>query len=276
MYRHFKFCFLILFFWGCSNSRSSNPSKPQTRGEYIFRHHDDKSLVNIEPMTALKKPLYPWEEGIEYAHPKITKDYFRCRGNGLNPVRLYQKEKEVIRFYDCGGPQKHSLPLRNQKEFVYPILIDLLNYIQLETGCRVVVTCGHCCPEHNSYLNPDRSNQTSKHMLGAEVDFYVQGMEEEPEKIVELIFSYYRDKPKYKGMNEYIEFKRYEKGEQMIKTAPWYNKEVFIKLLKKSEGRDFDNRHSYPYICLQVRYDWDNKEQVIFSWEKAFHQLHRW
>ena len=27
---------------------------------------------------------------------------------------------------------------------------------------------------------------------------------------------------------------------------PWYNKEILIKLFKKNEGRDLDNRHPYP------------------------------
>ena len=34
----------------------------------------------------------------------------------------------------------------------------------------------------------------------------------------------------------------------MSPTIPWFNKEIFIKLYRKSEGRDGDNRHPYPYL----------------------------
>lgn len=265
---------LGLFFEGCSNSSASLPSGIP-KGEYIFRHHDE-SFVQVEPMVPLKRVCYPWEEAKQCNYPKITKDFFRCQGSHLNPIRVVQKEKEMVRFFDCGGAQKHSLPLRDQKEFIYPILIDLLNYIQTKTGKRVVITCGHCCPEHNAYLDPSPANQMSKHMLGAEVDFYVQGMEQQPQEVVHLILAYYREQAKYKGLKEFEEFKRYEKEERQVSIPPWYNKEIFVKVFKKNEGRDFDNRHPYAYIAIQVRYDWSRDESVTYSWDKAFRNFHRW
>lgn len=273
--RQFSLSLLILgiSLAGCSSSPS--PIIPSIKGEYIIRY-DAESLFKIEPMTEVKRTPYPWEEEQHCCYPKITKDFFRCRGSSLNPpVIFFKQEKEVLRNYDCGGPQKHSLPLRDQKEFIYPILIDLLNHVQNSTGKRVVITSGHCCPEHNTYLNSSPSNQYSKHMLGAEVDFYIQGMEEEPEKVVALLLQYYREQPKYSGLNEFTEFKRYEKVDPHAKIAPWFNKEIFIKILKKNEGRDFDNRHPYPYLSIQVRYDWDLKEKVTYSWEKVFHHYRR-
>lgn len=266
------FLLVGLFLVGCS---SPSPTSSSSKGEYIFRLHDE-SFVQVEPINILKRTAYPWEENWQCHYPKITKDFFRCRGSSLNPARIIQKGKETIRIYDCGGSQKHSLPLRNQKEFIYPILIDLLNYIQAKTGKRVVVTCGHCCPEHNTYLDPSPANQTSKHMLGAEVDFYVQGMEQQPNNVIELILSYYQEQFKYKGLKEFEEFKRYEKEGKNLGHSSCYNKEIFLKLLKKNEGRDFDNRHPYPYICIQVRHDWDLNEPVSYSWDKAFRNFHRW
>lgn len=227
-------------------------------------------------MAPLKQPPYPWEEQRISDYPKITKEFFRCKGNSLNPVRCVANEKEIARFFDCGGPQKHSLPLRGKKEFIYPILIDLLNYVQTKTGKRVVITCGHCCPEHNAYLDASPANQTSKHMLGAEVDFYVQGMEYQPEKIVNLILAYYREPVKYRGLKDFEEFKRYDKEPTNVSTLPWYNKEIFLKLYRKSEGRDADNRHPYPYLSLQVRYDSELNQRVSYSWAQAFGNFHRW
>ncbi|MBS0272791.1 MAG: DUF882 domain-containing protein [Proteobacteria bacterium] len=262
-----------LLLGGCSSSPSP-PSNPP-KGEYLFRRHDEQ-LVQIEPMTPFKRASYPWEEDWQCNYPKITKDFFRCQGSSLNPVHLMEKNKEVLRFYDCGGSQKHSLPLRDQKEFIYPILIDLLNYVQTKTGKRVVVTCGHCCPDHNAYLDSSPANQASKHMLGAEVDFYVQGMEQQPSEVINLILAYYREQPKYKESKDFEEFKRYEKEDKNLRTLPWYNKEIFVKLFRKEEGRDFDNRHPYPYISIQVRYDWERDEPVTYSWDKAFRNFHRW
>lgn len=168
------------------------------------------------------------------------------------------------------------LPLKDKKEFIYPILIDLLNAIQTKTGKRVVITCGHCCPEHSAYLDPSVSNQASKHMLGAEVDFYVEGMESQPEKIIALIQAYYKEEPKYRGLKNFIEFKRFEKETTNVSTPPWYNQEIFIKLYRKNEGRDGDNRHPYPYLSLQVRYDWDLDQKVTYSWDKAYGNFLRW
>lgn len=275
MERHYLFL-ILLFLVSCSSGDSKGFSyqPPNLKGEYIYRHHDDH-FFQVEPPKLVEQEPYVWDKGTVAGYPKLTKDFFRCKGSILNPVRLVQKEKELLRFYDCGGSQKHSLPLREGKEFIYPILIDLLNYLQNKTGKRIVITCGHCCPDHNLYLDQAPANQTSKHLIGAEVDFYIQGMENQPEKVVNLILNYYKDTAKYEGLKDFEEFQRFEK-ESNVGTKPWYNKEIFVKLFKKGEGRDFDNRHPYPYLSVQVRYDWDLKEKVVYSWDQAFHNFHRW
>lgn len=261
----------------CVGCKSDFSTSHRFKGEYIVRHSND-SFVELKELQPEKRQAYPWEEGWVCDCPKITKNYFRCQGSALNPYRIIERNKSAERLYDCGGPQKHSLPIKDQEEFIYPILIDLLNHIQSKTGKRVIITCGHCCPEHNAYLSPTGLNIPSKHMIGAEVDFYVQGMEYNPQEVVELIFNYYKDNPKYEGKKEFIDFKRIEKNEkdqQAFVIAPWANKEIYIKILTKNEGRDFDNRHPYPYICIQVRYDMEKRENVFYSWEQAFYNLYR-
>lgn len=272
LYLKSPFFGILLLLTAC-NSESSEKNYSTIKGEYIYRQHDEQ-LFSIEKPKIVDRGLYPWENGVG-KHAKITKEFFRCKGSTLNPPRIMQKDKEILRFYDCGGSQKHSLPLKDDKEYIYPILIDLLNYLQTKTEKKVVITSGHSCPDHNSFLDSSVKNQSTKHLLGAEVDFYIQGMENQPNKVVDLIQGYYKEKSKYKGLKDYEEFQRYEKGDSNTVTKPWYNKEVFIKLYKKDEGRDGDNRHSFPYISIQVRYDWDAKEKVTYSWEKAFH-FHRW
>ena len=200
--------------------------------------------------------------------PRITKEFFRCKGNPLNPVVVQERgEKEPLYYRDCRGGRRHGLPLKEGHEFVYPCLIDLLNYVQEKTGKRVVITTGHRCPMHNTYCDYTPYSWGSKHMLGAEVDFYVEGIEENPEEIIELLKAYYKED------NEYEAFMRYEREGLNISTPPWYNKEIFIKLYLPDEGRDYDNQHPYPYIGMQLRYDREEKKRVVFTQAQAQNYL---
>ncbi len=212
-------------------------------------------------------PVYPWEAESGGKLPRITREYFRCKGSALNPQLPGAEAGELC--CDCEGGQKHGLPMIRGKEGVYPVLLDLLNYIQRKTQKKVIITCGHRCPKHNAYADSSAKNRTSKHMMGAEVDFYVKGLEEKPLQIVELLCRYYREHPSYKNKREYSLFARYEKDDAGVVIFPWYNKEIFIKICQKDEGRDFENRHPYPYISIQVRYDRDAEERVNYTWEKA-------
>jgi len=268
------FCFFFVFVLQSCKSSFKSKSLSVTKGEYIYRQYNEE-LFSVEPIVEIKRDLYPWEAGKASRFPKITKEFFRCKGRLLNPVRIEQKGSEILRYYDCGGTQRHSLPIRDRQEFVYPILIDLLNYLQATTGKKVMITSGHCCPEHNVYLDSSPFNQTSKHLLGAEVDFYIEGMECEPEKIIELVQEYYLQDSKYKDLKEYIVFERFKSDKTNVRTPPWFNKEIFVKLVQSTEGRDYDNRHSYPYISVQVRYDWDLQEKVVYSWDKSFRSFYR-
>jgi len=239
------------------------------KGEYIYRKHNE-SFFNIPPAEKMIATSYPWDKSAVGSQMTLTKEHFRCKGNSLNPCHIVQQKEETKYQYDCGGTEKHSLPLRDGKEFIYPILVDLVNYIQAATNKKVVITGGHRCPEHNTYVDPSPSNQYSKHMIGAEVSFYVQGMEEQPEKIVALIQEFYQKTPRYRGQKDYEEFKRYDKSNTDVSMQPWFNKEIFVKIFSKQEGRNFDNRHSYPYLSIQVRHDRDLNERVTYSWDKAF------
>jgi len=42
------------------------------------------------------------------------------------------------------------------------------------------------------------------------------------------------------------------------------------------EGRNFDNRHPYPYIELQVRHDRETGKPVSYSWNGAHKTIHRY
>lgn len=159
-------------------------------------------------------------------HPRITEAFFRCKGSKHHAST------------DCNG--HHGLP----NDGIPEILIDLLNDIQEKTGQKVVITCGHRCPQHNDFAEPEATH--SKHMVGAEVDFYVQNID--ASKIIPLIVD--------------DSFKRYTKPDTNVSTPPWYNEKIFVKYFKADEGRDFDNRHPYPYISIQIR-------SIPYSWPTA-------
>jgi hypothetical protein len=255
--------FFSLFLWGCSGLERSEYEEIRRKNctaEYIYRKAD-QVLFPLAIPASTPREMYPWEE-VSSQVPKISKEHFRCRGSSAHPPKG-TNEKRVT---DCEG--KHGLPMVHGREGVYPVLVDLLNYIQKKTKRKVVITSGHRCLVHNTYADSSRDSMASKHMIGAEVDFYVQGMENEPMKVIEKIFQFYKENPGYRSKKEYETFARYSK-KISVSTTPWYNKEIFVKLCRKNEGRNFDNRHPYPYINIQVRYDRDLQEIVNFSSDKT-------
>ena len=222
--------FLLFFLFGCS-SKEEKGAKQNLKGEYIYRHHNEYFFIPPPPRPQVRVG-YPWEEKYIGKLPRITKEFFHCKGDPLNPVVIQSREgKDSLKYFDCQG--KHGLPLREGKEFIYPCLVDLLNFIQEKTNRRVVITCGHRCPKHNAYVDYKPANWSSKHMLGAEVDFYVEGMEQEPMTIVSLLQSYYTN-----TSTELKNFKRYEKEGLPTSTPSWYNKEIFIKLSLSPRGAE--------------------------------------
>jgi len=234
------------------------------KGEPIYRNRNEYFYPIATPIHTPRSP-YPWES--EGNLPRITREFFRCKGSSVNTPLFDPSDSNPL--HDCEGSSRHGLPIIHGQEGVYPILIDLLNYIQKKTGRRAIVTCGHRCPAHNIYADPSKENRTSKHQIGAEVDFYVQGMEDRPLEIVGLAMQYFREAPSYANDRESLEFKRYDKPDANIAVQPWFNKEIFIKVYQKDEGRDADNRHPHAYLSFQVRFDRESKERVLYDWAKA-------
>ena len=264
----FSVAILILTFCTACENEQHEKTLTDTSSEYIWRKSDDIKLCYTTP-EAKKVIEYPWKDYEGKSLRPISKEYFRCKGMSLNPPRVMQENgKETARYLDCGGAEKHSLPIRNNKEYIYPILIELLNHIQTITKKQVIITSGHRCPTHNTYVDPSPQNLASKHMLGAEVNFYVQGLENQPEAIVKILMDYYKTHTRYLLLKDYQEFKRFEKN-TTTSILPWYNKEIFIKLFQASEGRNIDNRHAHPYVSIQVRFDRERNVGLNFSWEQA-------
>lgn len=248
----------ILLLLACSRMEESEKDlirKANETSEKIYRFHDDYFFVASPPKLE-QQEKYPWERSISGSNLKITKEYFRCKGSSLN----LPKETESGILTDCNGIDDHGLPYRDGKEYIYPILIDLLNYVQEKTGKKVILTAGHRCPKHNTYAEPTRA--ASKHQIGAEVDFYVEEYENRPIEIIKILMQFYQEK----GNEAFCHFVQKEKRAHQMR---WHNKEITIALTDKDSGRDFDNRHPYPYITIELCFDRFSEKTIEYTWQKA-------
>ncbi|NGX61064.1 MAG: hypothetical protein K940chlam9_00544 [Chlamydiae bacterium] len=252
--RHLLFCLLGL---------ASCKEKPDLQGEYLFRKSE-------EYFYSFPTPAPSSNHGEEEKVPKITKEHFRCKGSLLHPVTKFEREgRQTLYYRDCLGKEFHSLPLRDNKESIYPCLLEILNFLQEKTEKKVVITSGHRCPAHNSYCDPSPYEWGSKHMIGAEVDFYIEGMEESPQEVLSLIESYYQETPPFSEKKEFSYFTTFDRGNLNVSTPPRLNKEIFVKLYLPHEGRNRDTIHSHPYLGIQVRWDRDLDKRVTLTKEQS-------
>jgi len=223
--------------------------------EVIYRLRDEHYAP---PFTFKKQERdpYPWERDWVGHLPRITKEHFRCKGKKTNPpLKIQDRSDNVVYVADCGGIDGHSLPATQNQETISQTLIDILNEVQKETKARVVVTCGHRCPDHNRYA---RGTATSKHLVGAEVDFYVEDV---PAKnAVEIVQNVYEDSKPLKQVSERV----------------WVNREIKVTLVPKNEGRDIDNDHPYEYVCVELLFDKHLGKTVNYSWNRAHTGYMRW
>lgn len=242
----------------------------KARAAPIHRSENDH-LWQLPPLRHRPRIRYPWEAPFEGPVPPITKAHFHCRGSNLNPPVFLSKEETL---FDCNGNAEHTLPMPNNVESIPFELIDLLNFLQRASKRPVHITAGHRCPKHQRYVNPAYKAQFSKHLIGAEVTFYIEGLEEFPMTVIDLIRTYYETHPTLAADRRYTHFERYEKGNTGTSASPWFNREVFVKLYQSYEGRDFDNNHSYPYLSLQLRHTRAG-ESVRYTHEVALHSVRK-
>ncbi len=253
------FFFVLLVGYGFYRKNTATPLK----AEWITRHSHDLSYP-IPPLTARTAPTYAWD--IQGPTP-ITKEFFRCRGHSLHPPKYFTNSKGTkIRLDDCIGSSEHSLPIRDGKEFIYPCLIDLLNEVQQKSGKQVIITSGHRCMKHHKYVKLPSDSLASRKVIGAEVNFYVKGLESRPKEVAELIIDSYRDDPAFKPPT----LDPNSNGKE------WKNKEIHLKVIEKGGERDAENPMPHPYLVLRVLWDRERDEPVVFRWDEAESNLMRW
>ena len=222
------------FLTACSGLEQSEREKARRRnckGEYIYRNKGDFFYPIAAPAS---RPPRALSLGIGVQSPPHHQGIFPLQRQLPESSHVDPSDPaKPLPCSDCEGSRRHGLPIIQGKEGVYPILLDLLNYLQKKTGKRVIITCGHRCPAHNTYSDPSRKPH-SKHQIGAEVDFYVQGMEERPQEIAGLLMQYYQETPSTKTTRNSLNSSAMRKPDTEIQ--PWMNKEIFIKLYQK-KGR---------------------------------------
>ena len=272
------FCLPFLFFVGCQKMTADQAKKrikaQNTVKERIVCSSKTQLLPQFERRPYVRA-RYEWELRYEKKYYPITKEHFRCKGSGASPIKRVVQYGQEVNVTDCRGIHEHSLPLKNEKEWIFPLFIELLNFIQNTIEKKVIVTCGHRCPTHNLYADDSKINQTSKHQVGAEVDFYVEGLEYEPWKVVDAIRLFYKEHPTYKGISLFEEFSLISTNKYGLSHKGLCNKEIEVRVVEANEGRDGDNAHPYPYITIELRYDRDTKKSVHFNWHAAHYNFLR-
>lgn len=260
----YKFFFILplpIAFLSCSGIEQSEMQKIkklQAHKEKVTPLEMQSPLMSFEHKKRVLKPYF-WEKTIDGNIPKVTKEFFRCKGSITNPLAKVKSGQSVVFQFDCRGIDDHSLPLRDGKEFVYPALIDILNDIQQQAKSKVIITSGHRCPLHDAYVLGFRSN--SKHQIAAEVDFFVEGYKNSPEKIITMLNSYYK-KTSFGPLRKI--------GEKVFE-----NSEVICRIVYDREKLIFDNKISHPYLTLELKYDRASQSKVVYNWNAA-HKIMKW
>ncbi len=242
---------LVFFGYGCSSFERSEREKIKQQHvslEEIKRLYRETKLY-LPPLLANPLPLYPWDKTDRHGLRRITLEDFRCRGNKQNLMYLEKGHA----YFDCRGKLSHSLPVRQGKEFIYPHLIELLNFIQDSLGKKVYVIQGHCCPQHYGYANRSKSFPCNKYMVGAACDFYVASLEYEPEVGLKSLAQYYSPSAMLSSLVVY--------------------KNAYIKA-QVHDGSYHALLH--PYLSVQILYDPSLQEGVSLDWKGAYNSCWQW
>ncbi|MBP9842366.1 MAG: hypothetical protein KBC64_08115 [Simkaniaceae bacterium] len=237
----------LFFLIGCTTLEEAHKQKVKEINQVkeLIQRKEGETVLTILPPRVRVHRLYPWEEQYIGSIRKITKEFFRCKGSSSNPAEIV-KGKEPVYFYDC---TPHSLPIREGEERVSTLLIDMLNFVQQKLEARVVITSAHQCPTHQKYLRKEKKSKMSRYLVGAKVDFYVEGYERKPQEVAALLNAFFK-----------------EPLTVQVKGQEWSNREVRLVLRKSGERRNWDNRHPYPYFSLEDRtftYTWDQAHKGL-------------
>lgn len=254
MYKHL----ILLAILCCScDDASSRVKKKRKKNNYVCEkiyRNSDEFFYQEDHLVIAEKTFYPWQSRSNFT--QITMNTLRCRGSDSH--KSYKIGKKTVE--DCNGLHDHGLPYKDKQEFVYPVLIDTLNYLQDSLQKEVVVVSGHRCPKHHRYVTRGQSRLT-RYMIGAKVDFYIKGYENDLGKVIETIATRYA--------NDEKRYKEFVKSAQKDGTYSFRNKELRISYGVNAEAKKFDNVH-FAVISLEVLYDREKDQRVYLEWDQAY------
>ncbi len=260
---YYTLLLLMMLASACSGFEQSEKRRIRQCNEKegkIFRLSGE-SLFSFAPIERKELEIYPWEVRESLEFPRITKEFFRCHGSQHHPHKVVESENKEIEIYDCNGIDEHGLVMKGGKEYVHTCFLELLNMLQDTFHQRVVITSGHRCPKHDRFINGYGKEKVTSYQIGAAVDFYVEGQEENSYRVIEKVMNFFcRDKKS--------QFTK--KGEDC-----WRNHEVIITLNPKTTPRNDDNLHPYPYITIELRYDREDKKPIVPTWRQAHYGYKR-
>lgn len=245
---------------GLEQSEQEKIKKLHAHAEPILRYaHETFHAISFPEKK--ERERYSWENTKAHQFAKITKEALRCKGSAKAQPKILKENSVLI---DCQGPDKHSLPLFDDKEGVYPALLEMLNFLQDHLQKKVVVTAGHRCYAHQAYVLGTTSGAVTKYLIGAQVDFLVEGMSSWS-KVVECLTKYF--------LQTYGESQEYhlEKAAGNL----WQNKEIALKYFTKYEGRNEDNCHDLPYFSLELRHDRSEDKKITVHYQQAIQGYYR-
>jgi len=263
-----KYCFSVLAFClvGCSGLEQSEQEqirKVNAKVDPITRFSDEHFYEISFPQKKTEKRAGLKESSSSIK--KIDKEQFRCRGSLSNKPIVSLDGKTLN---DCEGAYKHSLPIRAEKEFVYPALIEVLSFIQNRLSKKVVILSGHRCIDHLRYIKQDYTPVSFKSLIGAEVRFYVEGAENEHDSIVSAIFSYYDlFFPKDKQMVSFISSSENKVHE---------NKELTVRLIEPNDPEIEEHALSFPYYQIELKFDRELNKKISAKLEDGLSAYYRW
>ncbi|MBN1150956.1 DUF882 domain-containing protein [candidate division WOR-3 bacterium] len=197
---------------------------------------------------------------------EITVEDFRCKGDsGENPPIVWNGET----FYDGDSG---TLPRRG----IDPDLLDLLNDLQNEINSQVFIISGYRSIKHNRYIaadlykyvnengdsgNPHEVSMTSKHIMGAAADFYVEGYEDRPENVLESLLKVIEENgdSSYPVVSKVGLRPRSSGSVYSYYAYPSYKTDIWwIHPYAENEGRDLDCRvYSGVYFHINKRIPFD-------------------
>lgn len=261
------FFILWLLLAGCGGFEESEKEKwmrsyrkhtPLERGA-LEEHLSEKNSHISE-----HKPIYFWRE--HSSSVSITQDHFRCMGSVINPPRVVRnRQGQLMTLLDCGGAKEHSLPLKDQQEYINPMILELCVDLCEKTDSQIDILAGHLCQAHARYLDYFESDKAWKHAMGEAVQFCVRGFELRGRELIDLLAKLHQAQ---------LQACHAAKKQIHVTEEGFYSAYLKVTFCPKpwwEKPRDFDKE----WVGIEVKADLDTGKLCAYD-SKRIRDLHRY